>query len=96
MNRPGDAEPTFAAAARAFDGGAVRTHALYRARQADAQGRDGHHEQACGTAHQALDLTDQISSQRMARPLQDLVATMTSHQTLSAVSEFRDRIATTG
>ncbi|MFD6470986.1 XRE family transcriptional regulator [Streptomyces goshikiensis] len=92
MGRPGDAEATFAAAARAFDGGAVRTHALYLTRQADAQWRQGHHEQACGTAHQALDLIDQISSQRTTGPLKDLVATMGSHQNLTAVRDLRERI----
>ncbi|MFE9846556.1 XRE family transcriptional regulator [Streptomyces goshikiensis] len=92
MGRPGDAEATFAAAARAFDGGAVRTHALYLTRQADAQWRQGHHEQACGTAHQALDLIDQISSQRTAGPLKELVATMGSHQNLPAVRDLRERI----
>jgi hypothetical protein len=65
MGRPGDAEATFAAAARAFDGGAVRDHALYLTRQADAQWRQGHHEQACGTAHQAW--TSPSRSARSAR-----------------------------
>lgn len=73
MGRPRDAEATFKAAARAFDGGAVRTHALYLARQADAQWRQGHHEEACVTAHRSMDLTDQISSHRTVGPLQDLV-----------------------
>ncbi|MER6444065.1 hypothetical protein [Streptomyces venezuelae] len=92
MGRPGDAEATFAAAARAFDGGAVRTHALYLTRQADAQWRQGHHEQACGTAHQALDLIDHMSSQRTASPLTDLVATMGAHKNLPAVRDLRERI----
>ncbi|MGW4490446.1 XRE family transcriptional regulator [Streptomyces sp. NPDC004376] len=96
MGRPGDAEATFAAAARAFDGGAVRTHALYLTRMAGAQWLQGHHEQACGTAHQAMGLTDQISSQRTVGPLQDLVATMASHKTLPAVRELRERIAAVG
>ncbi len=94
MGRPRDAEDTFAAAARAFDGGAVRTHALYLVRQADAQWRQGHYEESCGTAHQALDLTDQISSQRTTGPLQDLVATMDSHPSLGAVKDLRERVAT--
>lgn len=96
MGRPGDAEATFAAAARAFDGGAVRTHALYLTRMAGAQWLQGHHEQACGTTHQALDLTDQISSQRTVGPLQDLVATMASHKALPAVRELHERIAAGG
>ncbi|MEV7959053.1 XRE family transcriptional regulator [Streptomyces sp. NPDC087532] len=96
MDRPRDAEATFAAAARAFDGGAVRTHSLYLVRQADAQWRQGHHEQACSTAHLALDLTDQISSQRTIGPLQDLVGTMASHQGLAAARDLRERVATVG
>ncbi|MGW2105084.1 XRE family transcriptional regulator [Streptomyces sp. NPDC001948] len=93
MGRPHDAEATFAAAARAFDGSAVRTHALYLARQADAQWRQGHHEEACGTAHRALDLTDEISSQRTIGPLQDLVGVMSSHRDLAAVKDLRERVA---
>ncbi|WP_314223567.1 helix-turn-helix domain-containing protein [Streptomyces zaehneri] len=92
MGRPRDAEATFKAAAQAFDGGAVRTHALYLARQADAQWRQGHHEEACVTAHQAMDLTDQISSHRTVGPLQDLVGTMASHQTLPAVRDLSERV----
>ncbi|MEU6331547.1 XRE family transcriptional regulator [Streptomyces sp. NPDC047049] len=94
MGQPRDAEATFAAAARAFDGGAVRTHALYLVRQSDAQWRQGRLEQACGTAHQALDLTDQISSQRTVGPLQDLVRTMKSHEGLKVVRDLRERVAT--
>ncbi|MEV3951785.1 hypothetical protein AB0K57_29760 [Streptomyces halstedii] len=96
MGRPGDAEAAFAAAARAFDGGAVRTHALYLTRMAGAQWLQGHHKQTCGTAHQALDLTDQISSQRTVGPLQDLVATIASHKALPAVRDLRERIAAGG
>ncbi|RLU82509.1 transcriptional regulator [Streptomyces griseocarneus] len=99
MGLPRDAEATFAAAARAFDGSdrsALRTHALYLVRQADAQWRQGHYEQACGTAHQALDLTDRISSQRTAGPLRDLARTMKPHRDIAAVRDLRERVATAG
>ncbi|TLS46083.1 helix-turn-helix transcriptional regulator [Streptomyces montanus] len=96
MGRAQDAEATFAAAAKAFDGSAVRTHALYLARQADAQLQQGHLEAACSTAHQALDLTDQISSHRTVAPLQDLARAMYGHQHIAAVRDLRERIATVG
>ncbi|WP_327591360.1 hypothetical protein OHA25_60525 (plasmid) [Nonomuraea sp. NBC_00507] len=96
MGHAEEAENTFAAAARMFNGNAVRTHALYLVRQADAQRRQGHLEQACDTAHAALDLTMEISSQRTIGPLRELAAAMRAHQELPAVHDLRERIAFAG
>jgi hypothetical protein len=95
MGQPANAEQTFADAARAFAGGAVRTHALYLVRQADAQLRQGHPEQACGTAHTALDLTDEISSHRTAGPLRDLATALQHHDRVPEVRDLRERITVT-
>lgn len=95
MDQPAQAEQTFAQAARAYAGDAVRTHAVYLVRQADAQRRQGHIEQACGTAGRALDLTDEISSHRTSAPLRDLAAALRPHQYLTEVRDLRERITAT-
>ncbi|MFD9688413.1 XRE family transcriptional regulator [Kitasatospora sp. NPDC059088] len=93
MGRPAEAEATFAASALAFEGDAQRTRSVYLVRQADAQRQQGHLEQACATANQALDITDEISSHRTTEPLRDLARDMRLHSAVPAVHALRERIA---
>jgi hypothetical protein len=96
MGRPEAAEGTFTEAARSFAGDQVRTHTLYLTRQADAQLRQGHIEHACDTAHRALDLAAEISSQRTVAPLRDLTTALAGHQDEPAVADLVERVATLG
>jgi hypothetical protein len=93
MGRPADAEAAFAASARAFDGETVRTRAIYLVRQADAQRQQGHIEDACATAHQALDIAEEISSHRTNEPLHDLARDLRLHTHVPVVRELRERVA---
>lgn len=95
LNQPGRAEETFIESSNLFPADRVRTHSLFLARRADAQWRQNDPERACATAHQALDLAEDISSQRAASPLRDLAATMSGHTTIPAVRDFRERVAST-
>lgn len=95
MDRPDRAEEVFTQAAALFPADRVRTHALFLARQADAQWRQNDPERACATAHQALDLTEEISSHRAAGPLRDLAASMSKQTEIPAVQGFCERVATT-
>ncbi len=95
MGRADQAEKAFALSARAFDGTAVRTQAIYLVRAADAQLQQGHVEDACATAHQALDITAEISSQRTAGPLRDLSSALASHSHVPEANEVRERISAT-
>jgi tetratricopeptide (TPR) repeat protein len=94
LGRPGRAEETFIEAADLFPADRVRTHTLFLARRADAQWRQNEPERACATAHQALDLAEEISSHRAAGPLRDLAAGMAAHAALPAVRDLRERVAT--
>jgi tetratricopeptide (TPR) repeat protein len=95
MDRPDRAEKTFIEAAALFPLDRVRTQALFLARRADAQWRQHDPERACATAHQALDLTEEISSHRAAGPLRDLAAAMGKRVSIPAVRDFRERVDTT-
>ncbi|MFE0190717.1 XRE family transcriptional regulator [Streptomyces sp. NPDC058989] len=95
MDQPDRADLTFAETASAFPPERVRTQALFLARRADAQWRQGEFEHACATAGQSLDLTEEISSHRSSGPLHDLAKRMRSHQAVPVVRDFRDRLATT-
>jgi hypothetical protein len=95
MGLPAQAECTFAQVARAYAGNTVRTHAVYLARQADAQLRQGHIEQACATANTALDLTDEISSHRTSSPLRGLAVDLHPYEHQSHVRDLRERIGLT-
>ncbi|MFI6084217.1 hypothetical protein ACIBBB_25110 [Streptomyces sp. NPDC051217] len=94
MNRPDRAEETFTEAAALFPADRVRTRTLFLTRRADAQCRQGELERACATAGQALDLTEEISSHRAAGPLHDLALRMQPHESVPAVRDFRERVAT--
>lgn len=89
-----EAEASFAKAHDLFDPTCVRTHALYLSRQADAQYAQGQLEQACSTGHQALDLTEAISSQRTTGLLLDMAGRL-ARSRVPAARAFRDRVATT-
>jgi tetratricopeptide (TPR) repeat protein len=93
FGRPRSAEQAFVQAAGMFPPGRVRTHALYLARQADAQWSQDEPERACDTARRALDLTAGISSHRSSGPLRDLAARMADHDHIPAVREYRERAA---
>ena len=93
LHQPDRAEAVFIEAASRFPADRVRTHTLFLARRADAQWRQNDVERACATAHQALDLTETISSHRAAGPLSDLADTMASTSTLPAVRDLRERVA---
>ncbi|MEU7322722.1 XRE family transcriptional regulator [Streptomyces griseoviridis] len=95
LGQPDRAEDAFIEAAALFPADRVRTQALFLARRADAQWRQGEFEQACVTGHQALDLTGEISSHRATGPLRALAAGMSKQSTLPVVRTFRERIATT-
>ncbi|MDP9616403.1 XRE family transcriptional regulator [Streptomyces hygroscopicus] len=95
LNQPDRAESTFIQAAALFPAERVRTHTLFLARRADAQWRQNDPERACTTAHQALDLTEEISSHRAAGPLRDLATSMRERTEIPAVRDFRERIAAT-
>ncbi|MFF4484559.1 XRE family transcriptional regulator [Streptomyces sp. NPDC021218] len=95
LNRPDRAESTFAQAAALFPAERIRTHTLFLARRADAQWRQNDPERACATAHQALDLTEEISSHRAAEPLRALASSMRERTEVPAVRDFRERVATT-
>jgi cobalamin biosynthesis protein CbiD len=69
----------------------VRTHAIYLTRQADAQLRQGHLEQACATAGEALDLVESISSRRTVGPLGDLAEQLSQYKEVPTAREFRER-----
>jgi tetratricopeptide (TPR) repeat protein len=92
FGRPGRAEHAFSRAAGLFPASRVRTQALYLARQADAQWRQGDPERACDTASRALDLTASISSRRSADPLRTLAAQMAGHDSIPAVRDYRERV----
>lgn len=94
MGRPAEAEETFVQTAALFPADRVRTQALFLARRADAQWRQNDTERACATAHQALDLIEEISSHRAAGPLRNLAASMGKQAALPAVRDFRERVAT--
>lgn len=93
MRKPGLAEAAFAQANAQFNTTSVRTHALYLARQADAQFDQGEVEQACSTANTALDLTETISSHRTTGPLLDLAERLAKHPAPYA-RDFNDRART--
>ncbi|MBV9026466.1 MAG: transcriptional regulator [Streptomycetaceae bacterium] len=93
MHQPGPAETVFAQAHALFAPSAVRTHALYLSREADAQYAQGQIEQACATAHHALDLTETISSRRTKAPLLDLAGKLAAHPAPDA-RDFSDRART--
>jgi tetratricopeptide (TPR) repeat protein len=93
MHQPGKAEAAFARANAQFNTTSVRTHALYLARQADAQFEQGEVEQACATANNALDLTETISSHRTTGPLLDLAERLAGHPDPYA-RDFHDRART--
>lgn len=95
MDRPGRAEETFIEAAALFPADRIRTQALFLARRADAQWRQNDPERACATGHEALDLTEEISSHRSAGPLRDLASAMGERTSVAAVRDFRERVATT-
>ncbi|MGR3935275.1 transcriptional regulator [Streptomyces sp. BRA346] len=94
-NQPGPAADAFAQAHALYATShpCVRTHALYLSRQADAQLAQQQVEQACATAHDALDLTETISSQRTTGPLLDLAEQLAAY-TVPAAQEYRDRVRT--
>ncbi|MFB6926397.1 XRE family transcriptional regulator [Streptomyces noursei] len=92
MDQPSRAEQTFVDASALFPRDRVRTQSLFLARQADAQWRQGEVDGACVTAHQALDLSESISSHRSTGPLHDLAARMGAHAGIAAVADFRDRL----
>jgi tetratricopeptide (TPR) repeat protein len=94
-NQPGPAADAFAQAHALYATShpCVRTHALYLSRQADAQLAQQQVEQACATAHNALDLTETISSQRTTGPLLDLAERLAAY-TVPAAQEYRDRART--
>ncbi|MFE2938485.1 XRE family transcriptional regulator [Streptomyces sp. NPDC059255] len=95
LNQPDRAENTFVQSAALFPvDQRVRTHTLFLARRADAQWRQNEPERACATAHQALDLTEEISSHRAAGPLRDLAASMAERAEIPAVRDFRERVTT--
>jgi hypothetical protein len=95
LGHPRDAEHTFVEAAGLFPTDRVRTQSLFLARRADAQWRQNDLERACATAHQALDLAEEISSHRATGPLRDLAASMNAKQPdLAAVRTLRERLAT--
>ncbi|MFD8970163.1 XRE family transcriptional regulator [Streptomyces sp. NPDC059568] len=95
MGRPDRAETAFVQTAALSPADRVRTQTLFLARRADAQWRQGEFESACATGGQALDLTEEISSHRAAGPLHDLARRMQPHASVSAVRDFRERVATT-
>ncbi|MER7791130.1 XRE family transcriptional regulator [Streptomyces sp. NPDC097640] len=95
MNQPNRAEETFIEAAALFPAERVRTHTLFLVRRADAQWRQNDLERACATAHQALDITEEISSHRAAGPLRALAVSMGERTEIPAVRDFRERVATT-
>ncbi|WP_259316774.1 XRE family transcriptional regulator [Kitasatospora xanthocidica] len=94
MGRADQAEKGFALSAREA-AGTVRTQAIYLVRAADAQLQQGHVEDACATAHHALDITAEISSQRTTGPLRDLAAALASHSHIPEAREVRERISAT-
>ncbi|GAA0935074.1 helix-turn-helix transcriptional regulator [Nonomuraea longicatena] len=85
MGQPKPAETTFAQAQALFAPSWLRTRALYLTRQADVQFAQGHIEQACATAGEALELTEAISSHRSIAPLLDLAGRLDAY----AVPEAR-------
>ncbi|MGW5679835.1 XRE family transcriptional regulator, partial [Streptomyces sp. NPDC003860] len=93
LGHPDRAERTFAEGAALFPADRIRTQALFLARRADAQWRQGEIEGACSTAGQALDLTETISSHRSASTLRGLALSMDCHERVPAVRDFRDRLA---
>ncbi|MGW7517808.1 XRE family transcriptional regulator [Streptomyces sp. NPDC054796] len=96
LDHPARAEDTFVEAAALFpgEGARARTEALFLARRADAQWRQDDPERACATAHQALDLTEEISSHRAVGPLRELTHNMKDRAAIPAVRDFRERAAT--
>ncbi|MEU9796442.1 transcriptional regulator [Streptomyces sparsogenes] len=95
LDQPTRAEEKFIEAAALFPTDRVRTQSLFLTRRADAQWRQGELERACATAGLALDLTEEISSHRAAGPLHDLATRMRAHESIPAVHDFRERLATT-
>lgn len=93
MGQSGLAEVAFADANALYDHSAVRTRALYLARQADSQFAQGHIEQACATASEALDLTETISSHRTTGPLLELAGRLAAHS-VPCARDFSDRART--
>ncbi|MFJ6380095.1 XRE family transcriptional regulator [Kitasatospora sp. NPDC092039] len=94
MGRADQAEKAFALSAREA-AGTVRTQAIYLVRAADAQLQQGHVEGACATAHHALDITAEISSQRTTGPLRDLASALASYSHVPEAAEVRERISAT-
>ncbi|MER6917151.1 XRE family transcriptional regulator [Streptomyces sp. NPDC000594] len=94
MGHPDRAERTYADAAALFPADRARTQALFLSRRAEAQWRQGEAETACATAEKALDLTEAISSHRTAGPLHDLARRMRTHESVPAIRDFRERLAT--
>ncbi|MEW1548309.1 hypothetical protein [Streptomyces tsukubensis] len=92
LGHPDRAERTFTEGAALFPADRIRTQSLFLARRADAQWRQGEIETACATAGKALDLTGEISSHRSIGTLHDLAHRMDSHQTVTVVREFRNRL----
>jgi tetratricopeptide (TPR) repeat protein len=92
MDRPAQAEKAFARAARFFPPDRIRTQALFLARRADAQYRQGEIEGACATAHEALDLAETTSSHRCVRPLQTLSQRMLVTHPTAVAHDVHDRV----
>lgn len=94
LGQPVRAEAAFAEADALFPASCHRTHALYLARMADAQVRQGDIEHACHTGHRALDLAETISSQRACEPLRGLTDKLAEHRGNRDADAFRERART--
>lgn len=93
LGQPAQAEDVFVETAALFPPDRLRTHALFVARRADAQWRQGDPERACATGHEALDLVEEISSHRAAGPLRELAEQMAGSADLPDVRALRERVS---
>lgn len=95
LDQPRHAEEIYQEAAAGFTEDRPRTHCLFTARRAHAQYLQGDLERACATAHEAVDLAEEISSHRTTGPLHDLARLMAPHTGVPAVRDLRERLRLT-
>ncbi|MFP8884629.1 helix-turn-helix domain-containing protein [Streptomyces mangrovi] len=94
LGEPGRAADSFALAYDAMNPGETRTRALFQARAATAQLRNGEHEEGRATAERAVTLAERVQSARLNDHLTDVAEELRDVRNTPDAGDLLDRMAT--